>query len=170
MLDRNVVPNFSSPEQAGLELCAVLTASGGSCFVEGGVIMSSSQAFSQAGLEPIGLTTFEISTIKLGQFWTTGCTCLIASGAANVMMMMDTVAAFSCDTFGANVEAFDALHFETCRQHRGQITSANNLRLILEGSKRVNSPPVGFVSAESAFNVIPEVNGPSMDSVSSTVK
>lgn len=164
LLEANVVPNFSCPELAGLELCAVLTASGGSCYFDG-IIMPSASALEMSGLTPVGLTSLELSTLKLGQFWSTGCTSLIAAGAVNMTAMMDCVSALSCDTFGASVEPFDATNFDTCRQHRGQITSATNLRLLLEGSKRTNAS-----SIELAFCSIPQINGPSQESVSSAVK
>ena len=164
LLEANIVPNFSSPDMAGLELCAFLTAVGGSCYMDG-VIMHCESAFEMSGLTPVGLTSFELSTLKLGQFWSTGCTCLIAAGAANMAGMMDCISALSCDTFGASVEPFDATNFDTCRQHRGQIASATNLRLLLEGSKRTNSS-----SIESAFGSVPQINGPSQESVSSSVK
>ena len=164
LLEANIVPNFSSPELAGLELCAFLTAVGGSCYMDS-VIVPCESAFESSGLTPVGLTSFELSTLKLGQFWTTGCTCLIAAGAANMAGMMDCISALSCDTFGASVEPFDATNFDTCRQHRGQIASATNLRLLLEGSKRTNSSPI-----ESAFCSVPQINGPSQESVSSSVK
>lgn len=169
MLDANVIPNFSSPALAGLELCAALTASGASCSI-GGVIMSSASAFALGGIEPIALTAAEVSTIKRGQFFSTGCTCLIASGAANLGLITDCVSALSCDTFGVNVEPFDAVHFDTCRQHRGQIASATNLRLLLEGSKRTLATTVSSISADLAFASTPQVHGPAHESTTSTVK
>lgn len=169
MLNADVVPNFSSPEQAGLELCFVLTGKGAFCHVNG-VVISAAAAFSQYGLTHVGLTAQEASTIKLGQFWSTGCACLIAAGAANMVTMMDSVAALSCDSFGANSEPFDAGHFDSCRQHRGQISSATNLRLLLQGSNRINSPANNSSVAALAFSSIPQVNGPAQDYILSTVK
>jgi histidyl-tRNA synthetase len=169
MLGADVVPNFSSPELAGSDLCAVVTGTGGSCYGNG-TIMPSAAALSLNGLAPIELTAAEASTLKLGQFFATGCACLVASGAANIMLTIDSVAALSCDSFGANVEPFDSTHFDTHRQHRGQISSATNLRLLLEGSKRVNSPAMLTSPLASAFSSIPQVNGPAQDYFFSSVK
>ncbi|CAM9745772.1 unnamed protein product, partial [Heterosigma akashiwo] len=36
----------------------------------------------------------------------------------------------------APTEPFDSVHFDICRQHRGQMAVAETLRLFLEGSKR----------------------------------
>ena len=164
LLDANIVPNFSSPELAGLELCAVLTGCDGSCYMDGEIV-SIKSAYEQSGLTPVGLTSSEFLTLQFGQFWTTGCSCLIAAGAANILLMIDSVSALSCDSYGASVEPFDAGHFDTCRQHRGQITSAANLRLLLEGSKRTCPS-----SINPAFCSIPQINGPIQDSVQSIVK
>lgn len=169
MLDANVIPNFSSSALAGLELCAALTASGASCSIDG-VIMSSASAFALGGIEPIALSAAEVSTIKRGQFFSTGCTCLIASGAANLGVIIDCVSALSCDTFGVSVEPFDAVHFDSCRQHRGQIASATNLRLLLEGSKRTLATNASTASVDLAFASIPQVHGPAQESTTSTVK
>lgn len=169
MLDADVVPNFSSPELAGLELCLAITGTGASCHANG-IVTSSAAAFLMHGLSHVGLTAQEALTIKLGQFWSTGCACLVAAGAANMVNMMDSVAALSCDSFGANIEPFDAGHFDSCRQHRGQISSASNLRLLLQGSNRVNSPASNTSNAALAFSSIPQVNGPAQDYISTTVK
>lgn len=163
MLNSNVTPNFSSPELAGLELCAIITNTGGSCTVDG-AFMSSAAAFTSGGITPIALSISEASTIKIGQFFVTGCTCLIAAGAANSGVMIDCISALSCDSFGANPEPFEAVHFDTCRQHRGQIASATNLRLLLEGSKRT------LISSSEAFSRIPQLHGPSLEAINSTVK
>jgi histidine ammonia-lyase len=169
MLEANVIPNFSSSALAGLELCAALTASGASCSIDG-VIMSSASAFALGGIEPIALSAAEVSTIKRGQFFSTGCTCLIASGAANLGVIVDCISALSCDTFGVNVEPFDSVHFDSCRQHRGQIASATNLRLLLEGSKRTLATNTSSASVDLAFASIPQVHGPAQESTTSTVK
>jgi histidine ammonia-lyase len=169
MLHSNVIPNFSSPELAGLELCACLTGATSSCFCDG-VLMSSASAFAEADITPIGLTDSEFSTLKLGQFFSTGCICLIASGAANLGSMIDCVSALSCDTFGISIEPFDAVHFDVCRPHRGQIASATNLRLLLEGSKRVKNANAEPSFTDLVFGNIPQVHGPSLESISSLVK
>ena len=169
MLDSNIIPNFSSPELAGLELCAILTGANSTCFCNG-VLMSSASAFAEADITPIGLSDSEFSTLKLGQFFSTGCVCLIASGAANLGLMIDCVSALSCDTFGISLEPFDAVHFDTCRPHRGQIASAANLRLLLDGTKRLKNANASNSFADSVFGNIPQVHGPSLESISSIVK
>lgn len=169
MLDSNVIPNFSSPELAGLELCYILTGENATCFYNG-ELTSSITAFAEADITPIGLSDSEFSTLKLGQFFSTGCICLVASGAANLGSMIDCVSALSCDTFGISIEPFDAVHFDTCRPHRGQIASATNLRLLLEGSKRTKNANADPSFTDLVFGNIPQVHGPSLESISSIVK
>lgn len=48
------------------------------------------------------------------------------------------VAALTCEATRASTAPFDASNFDV-RPHRGQIASAERLRLMLEGSKSTNS-------------------------------
>lgn len=48
------------------------------------------------------------------------------------------VAALTCEATRASTAPFDAANFDV-RPHRGQIACADRLRLMLEGSKSVNS-------------------------------
>jgi histidine ammonia-lyase len=165
MLDAGVVPNFSSASNAGIELVAALIGADTTSYFRGSV-MSTATAFSRAGLSPIELTTAEALTIQYSQFWATSVSCLVTAGAANLVSIMDSVSALSCESFGVNVEHFDAIHFDTCRQHRGQMASSTNLRLLLEGSKRVNTATQAVVS----FDCIPQINGPAQEVISAAVK
>ena len=169
MLEVGLLPNFTSEATAGQELVAVMT--GSLCCHWDGDIVSTSVALSQAGLSAVQLTSDEAATLIKGQFWSTGCACLITAGAANVMTTVDCIAALSCDTFGAYTDPYDSIHFDTCRQHRGQMASATNLRLLLEGSKRVNAPPADASPPTLAsFSSIPQVNGPAQEMITSAVK
>ena len=169
MLEVDLVPNFTSEATAGQELVAAMTGNW-SCHWDGDVV-SGSVALSQAGLAAFQLTADEATTLMKGQFWSTGCACLVTAGAANVITTVDCIAALSCDTFGAYTDPYDSIHFDTCRQHRGQIASATNLRLLLEGSKRVNTPPADASPPTLAsFSNAPQVNGPAQDMITSAVK
>ena len=108
MLETNMVPNFSSATMAGTELVAVMTGSGFTCHYDDEIV-SSSVALKAAGLTPLQLTIDEANTLMNGQFWSTGCTCLVTAGAANIVTMVDCVAALSCDTFGVTADAFDGI-------------------------------------------------------------
>ena len=55
------------------------------------------------------------------------------------------VAALTCEATRASTAPFDAVHFDV-RPHRGQIACAERLRLMLEGSKSVNSNKVCTVA------------------------
>jgi histidine ammonia-lyase len=166
MLDADAVPNFSSAENAGNELVAVLSGADSTCYFKGDIV-STSSALRRAGLAPVQLFADEAATLQNGQFFSTGVASLVASGAANVLSMADGVAALSCEAFGVNVEHFDAARFDSSRQHRGQMASASNLRLMLEGSKRVNS---SNSKSGSSFETVPQTNGPAQESVAIAIK
>ena len=178
MLETNMVPNFSCAAMAGTELVAVMTGSGFTCHYEDEII-SSSVALKAAGLTPLQLTIDEANTLMKGQFWSTGCTCLVTAGAANIITMVDCVAALSCDSFGVTSDAFDGIYYES-RPHRGQMASASNLRLLLEGSKRVNAATAdksstmtigtAAISSTQSFCSIPQVHGPAQEMITSAVK
>ena len=170
MLDANVIPNFTSRSAAGIELVATITGAGGYCLTNGG-IFSTASALSAAGISPLKLSDEEAVTLMKGHFLTTGAACLVASGAANICTMTDCISSLSCDSFGAYMEPFDSVNFDVSRPHRGQITSANNLRLLLEGSKRTNTPPSDATpTALKTFSSIPLVNGPASETIQATIK
>lgn len=52
------------------------------------------------------------------------------------------VAALTCEATRASTSPFEPVNFDVCRPHRGQMTCAERLRLMLEGSKLVNSKKV----------------------------
>lgn len=49
----------------------------------------------------------------------------------------------TCEATRASTDPFDAVNFDV-RPHTGQITSAERLRLMLEGSKSVNSRKASY--------------------------
>lgn len=120
------------------------------------------------------LTEIEALSIITSRFYLTGVASLLVAAASKVSVIMDPVSALSAEYFGADIESFDASNFETNRQHRGQISAATNLKMLLEGSKRLNSPISAAVSAQPSNNVvyksIPQVNGSLQDMLSSAIK
>ena len=170
MLNGSVVPQFSGDAEAGRDLVLALTGASGAKFFtpDGGESVIPGEAFGLLGAEPVELTALEQSTLTGGQFLCTGASCLLAAGAANVFKTLDGVSSLSLEAVGASTEQFDADRFDTCRQHRGQILSAANLRLLLEASKRVNNP--SQVVATAVFQTIPQVHGPVQDAVNVAIK
>jgi histidine ammonia-lyase len=170
MLNSGVVPNFTSVNAAGLELVAAITGTGGYCQTKKS-IQPSESAFSAAGISPVKLFEEEAETLLKGHFLTTGAACLVASGAVNISSTVDCIASLTCDSFGAYMEPFESNNFDVSRPHRGQMASATNLRLLLEGSKRTNTPPSDATAfALRTFSSIPQVNGPASETIQAAVK
>ena len=169
MLNNGVVPIFSSEESAGQELVFVISGIGGSCYTPNGK-RSAQDVFEIYNFSSVQLTAAEADTLAVSQFFVTGLASLLVSGASNVVGMLDIIASISCEAFGASSDAFDAINYDVCRQHRGQINSSTNLRTMLEGSKRANSADMTSVPASACFQSIPQINGPAQETVLLSVK
>ena len=170
LLNDNTIPRLSNVRTAGEELVAAITGSYDASFYFDGAVVGAEQLIEDDALNAIGLTVAEATCLSLSPFLATGIAALTASGACRLASMIDGVAAFSCEAFGASVEPFDATLFETYRQHRGQLTSASNLRALLEGSMRINNPISKDASVKRVFASLPLVTGPSVDSIISAAK
>lgn len=167
MLNVGTVPGFTSVDVAGMELVMALVGAKG---VE--MYSKSSTAAmvdsSACGLKHVSVTTGELKVLLSGQFLCTGPACLLAHGALNLTTAAECVSALSCEIIGVSTEAFQAENFEVARQHRGQIVSASNLMLMLEGSKRVNA--AAPESNSSNFVSIPQIFGSAKDGLSNALK
>jgi len=178
MLNSKIVPAFSSEENAGRELAAVILGVAGATVTVSAEVKDASSAFSAAGLVHIALTQAEVDTLSRGQFFTTGACCWVAAGSAHLVKSLDGISSLSCEAVGAPLGPYDAERFEIGRQQRGQMLSASNLRLLLEASKRCPpssssaTPKQAWESGAetTAFQTIPQVHGPAIDSINAAVK
>jgi histidine ammonia-lyase len=166
MLNAKIIPAFSDALSFGYELASAITGVDVPCYSSKGIIVSSKTAFSQMKLKAISLTQLEATFMSNKFFYTLGYASLLAGGAMNVSLTLDSIAALSCEAYGADLSNFDANSFENIRQQRGQITSASNLRNLLEGSKRLSNSS----SAISCFAVLPQIHGPAQDIIISSSK
>jgi hypothetical protein len=167
MLNVGTVPGFTSVDVAGMELVMALVGAKGVEMYS----KSSTTAMvdsSACGLKHVSVTTGELKVLLSGQFLCTGPACLLAHGALNLTTAAECVSALSCEIIGVSTEAFQAENFEVARQHRGQIVSASNLMLMLEGSKRVNA--AAPESNSSNFVSIPQIFGSAKDGLSNALK
>lgn len=182
MLNKGVVPVFSSEESAGEQLLATMTGVSGNCYrtVNGETILqSASDALASIDCDNFVLLEFEKKALLSGHFFTAGIACYLGSAAKGVYSYLDCVAAFSCeavgDASGLIIESIDAQLFDTGRQHRGQMQSAANLRMLLEGSQRVVTSTKKDTTG-AADNIsdaclhIPQVHGPVQEVVAGTLK
>ncbi|KAG3085144.1 Histidine--tRNA ligase, cytoplasmic [Phytophthora idaei] len=91
-------------------------------------------------------------------------TVLAVGGARALLSVADAVAAVTCETLRADSAAFEAEFVDAARPHRGIVTSAQNLRLMLDGSKFVNSQKEDATDV-AAVRCIPQYHGPARDAV-----
>lgn len=162
MLNKQVVPVLCSAETAGAHLVEAISGVGGSCFSPAGQI-DTAQAFKNYGLEGIVLGEHEKASLAYGQFFATGTAALVVSGVFNTVAVSDVVAALTCEAAQITLEAFDSVHFDIYRQHRGQMASSANFRQMLEGSKRCSSSAKSLACPSILHS--PQVHGPAIDTI-----
>jgi len=108
------------------------------------------------------LVGFPFVSISLG--------CLAAAASSNMLSIVDSVAALSCEAYGCYSEPFDSAYFELNKPHRGLLLTAHNLRLLLEGSKRMNSCNSDTMVLAAGLHSTPQVVGPCRDAIASSIK
>lgn len=93
---------------------------------------------------------------------------LAVGGARSLLPLSDAVAALSCEVARVNTTPFEAEHVDASRPHRGIVTSAANLRLMLDNSKFANA--AAETKDVDAFRSIPQYHGPVRDAVLAAYK
>ncbi len=91
----------------------------------------------------VKLTRKECQTLSLRGYGHVGTAALLAHMGCALSDVADVVAALSCELVRAPSDPFSSLHFDACRPQRGQMISADNVRILLSGSKRSLSKAVG---------------------------
>jgi histidyl-tRNA synthetase len=113
---------------------------------------------------PVALSPAEHTAITSAPFFLLAETTLAVGGARALLPVADAVAAVTCETLRADSFAFEAEFVDAARPHRGIITSAQNLRLMLDGSKFINSQKDSATDV-AAVRCIPQYHGPARDTV-----
>lgn len=122
---------------------------------------ATSDVLNKLGFKPIALKSKEgLALINGTQFMAAyGMYCLYK--AEHLLKMADIIAALSFDAFDCVKEPLHpAIH--NVRKHKGQVTTANVLRKLLEGSEIINKPKQQVQDAYS-FRCVPQVHGASKD-------
>ncbi|KAG7398961.1 hypothetical protein PHYBOEH_010066 [Phytophthora boehmeriae] len=113
---------------------------------------------------PVSLSPADQATLTSVPFELLAEAALAVGGARALLPIADAVAAVTCETLRADSAAFEAEFVDVARPHRGIVTSAQNLRLMLDGSKFVNSMKEGATEV-AAVRCIPQYHGPARDAV-----
>ena len=170
MFNGGIIPIFTSDKDANVQLIAFVSGLSSSKCYNGKSIDQTRSCIASKQITPVILTKKEFSFMQSSQFFVIGITSYILSGASNLMSCIDVVAAMSCEGAGVCTESFNPANFET-RPHRALLTSATNLRMLLENSKRSNDKEKGSDDVcFAAFQTVPQVHGPAADGVAAAIK
>jgi histidine ammonia-lyase len=121
----------------------------------------SSEVFREHKLDPIRLKSKEgLALLNGTQFMSAyGIWCLLKT--KRISRAADMIAAVSLEAFDGRVEPFRP-HIHSIRPHKGQISTAANMRRLLEGSELIKRKKE-HVQDPYSFRCIPQVHGASKD-------
>lgn len=168
VLNAGCVPLFSSLPQVPVELLLFFEGKYDKCNSGDGSVKTAALSLKDFGLFPFRLNNNEKYSILKEEYAFTGMAGFLCGYANRAFRVLDVLASFSCEAAGVYLgESFDPVVFEVQRPQRGQMTSAGNMKLMLENSK--NIPEVsGNSAAELVFQSIPQVHGPALETSASS--
>jgi histidine ammonia-lyase len=126
-----------------------------------GRLISASEALKQAGLKPLTVSMKEGLALNNGTQMSTAIAALVVHDAQHLLKIAEVAAATSLDALRGFTQAFDA-RIHQARPFKGQIESAQNLRMLIEGSQLVKESVSGeHESAQDAYSLrcTPQVMG-----------
>ena len=133
-----------------------------------GRVRPAAEVLAERGWQPIRLESKEgLALLNGTQFMSAyGVWSLI--GARRLSEWADRIGALSLDAFDGRIEPFcDEVHL--IRAHKGQLTTARNIRRLLEGSELI-ARPKKHVQDPYSFRCIPQVHGASKDTIDYVVR
>jgi len=123
----------------------------------------SSEVLAQLKLSPISLKAKEGLALLNGTQFMSAHAVLAIIRSSNILNWSETIAAMSIDAFDVSKSPFiDQVHM--VRNHPGQLATARNIRLILEGSQLFNKAEKA-VQDPYSFRCIPQVHGATKDAL-----
>lgn len=172
MLNRRVTPFVPSQGSVGasgdlapLAHLALAMTGEGECLDENGKRINSAEALRKAEIKPLVLETKEAISLINGTQAMLGVGVLALLAAETLVESADVIGALSVDSLRGTDVAFDE-RIHKVRPHRGQQTSAANLRKMLEGSEiRKSHADCGRVQDAYSLRCIPQVHGAVRDTL-----
>jgi histidine ammonia-lyase len=123
--------------------------------------MKTAEALRKFGWSPIELRSKEGLALINGTQFMSACGLSALIKAEKLLEWADIIAAISFEAFDGNKESLDR-HLHLIRNHEGQVTVAENIRLILEGSE-IADRSKRYLQDPYSFRCIPQVHGASRD-------
>ncbi|MFK7969087.1 MAG: histidine ammonia-lyase [Bacteroidia bacterium] len=136
--------------------------------IDQGERMPAAQALEKRGWKPLSLKAKEGLALLNGTQFMSAYGSHIALKARKLADWADRLAALSLDGFGGLISPFDPLLHEI-RPHAGQITVAENIRKLLDGSPHMAEAKEHVQDAYS-FRCVPQVHGASRDALDYTIR
>jgi histidine ammonia-lyase len=172
MLNRGVVPFVPSQGSVGasgdlapLAHLALVLIGEGECFDEKGQRIPGAEALRRAEIKPLTLEAKEAVSLINGTQAMLALGVLAVLAAETMIDSADVISAMTLDALHGTDMAFDA-RIHQARPHIGQITSAANLRKMLEGSElRESHRDCGRVQDAYSLRCIPQVHGAVRDTI-----
>lgn len=115
------------------------------------------------GWKPIVLQSKEGLALLNGTQFMSSYGCFVLLKAMKYSYLADIIAAISLEGFDGRIEPFNEL-IHLVRPHKGQLTTALNMREFLEDSQII-SQPKAHVQDPYSFRCIPQVHGASKDTI-----
>jgi len=172
MLNRVVTPYVPSQGSVGasgdlapLAHLALVLIGEGECMDEKGSRLSGAEALRRAGTKPLVLEAKEAVSLINGTQAMLAVGTLALLMAENLVDSADVIGALTLDALRGTDVAFDE-RIHRARPHQGQITTAANLRRMLEGSE-IRRSHVDCTRVQDAYSLrcIPQVHGAVRDTL-----
>lgn len=172
MLNRGVTPLVPSQGSVGasgdlapLAHLALAMIGEGECFDEKGVRIGSAEALRRAQIKPLVLEAKEAVSLINGTQAMLAVGVLALLAAETLVDSADVIGALTLDALRGTDAAFDE-RIHKARPHTGQITSAANLRRMLEGSQlRESHRDCSRVQDAYSLRCMPQVHGAVRDTL-----
>jgi histidine ammonia-lyase len=172
LLTRNVTPWVPSQGSVGasgdlapLAHLALLLVGEGECHDGKGGRIAGADALKNAGVKPLVLEAKEAVSLINGTQAMLAVGTLSLLAAETLVDSADVIGAMACDALKGTDTAFDE-RIHKARPHNGQITTAANLRKLLEGSAiRESHRDCGRVQDAYSLRCMPQVHGAVRDTL-----
>ncbi|MBU2601088.1 MAG: histidine ammonia-lyase [Actinobacteria bacterium] len=153
----------SSGDLAPLSHLAVVMLGGGRAWYEG-ELLPGAVALERAGMQPLRLKAKEGLSLSNGTQAMTAVGALAVYDAERLADTADIAGALSAEALEAVPFAFDD-RIHASRPHSGQLTTARNLRNLLQGSELIEGADHGRIQDAYALRCMPQVHGASRDAI-----
>jgi histidine ammonia-lyase len=132
----------------------------------GGDRMPGVDGLAAAGIQPPQLAAKDGLALVSANSASVGHTALVIARAIDLLAIADVAACLSLEGLGGHASALDR-HIDTARRFSGQMTSAQQMRILLKGSSLWHTTPAFGVQDPISFRSASQVHGAVLDVVES---